>query len=92
MAGFTLTNYTTIDETVGGGVTLQGTGTATLTGFDPTPGFWSFSADRASNTALFSFSSTNISPIPGVPDSGATAAMLGAALVGLGLISRRRRA
>lgn len=90
VADFLLTNFTLVDEP-GTGVYLEGTGTATLTGFDPTPGFWSFSASQASSTSVFTFSSTNISPIPGVPDSGTTALLLGVGLMGLGFAARRMK-
>ena len=89
-ATFTLTSFTLIDEP-GTGVTLEGTGTATLVGFDPTPGFWSFSASQASSQSIFTFQSTNISPIPGVPDSGTTALLLGVGLMGLGFAARRMK-
>lgn len=87
-ASFSLTSITSVDES-GAGVVLTGIGIAYLDGFDPTPGFWSFSASQASPTASFSFSSTNISPIPGVPDGGATVVLLGVGLLGVGFISRR---
>ena len=86
---FTLTSVTLISE--GASIFgLTGTGIAKLAGFDDTPGFWSFSANRTSGQVQFNWSSTNISPIPSVPDSGTTVAFLGAALVAMGLISRRR--
>ena len=89
-ATFTLTNFTLINEP-GTGVYLEGTGIATLDGFDPTPGFWSFSASQAAPNSVFTFSSTNISPIPGVPDSGTTALLLGVGLMGLGVAARRMK-
>ncbi len=89
-ATFTLTSFTLIDEP-GTGVSLEGTGIATLVGFDPTPGFWSFSASQASSQSIFTFQSTNISPIPGVPDSGTTALLLGVGLMGLGFAARRMK-
>lgn len=90
IADFTLTSFNLVSEP-GTGVYLEGTGLATLTGFDPTPGFWSFSASQASPTSVFTFSSTNISPIPGVPDSGTTALLLGVGLMGLGFAARRMK-
>lgn len=89
---FTLNSISSFDETLLGGVTVTGLGVATLTGFTATPGSWSFSADRATSAALFTFSSTAIVPPPTVPEGGTTAALLGLSLVGLGFIARRRRA
>lgn len=87
-ASFSLVGVTSITETANG-LILTGYGTASLSGFDDTAGTWSFSADRARSTAKFTFSSTVISPI-NVPDSGSTVALLGAGLVVMGLVSRRR--
>jgi hypothetical protein len=88
---FTLSSITSVVETANG-LVLQGLGVATLGMFDPTPGLWSFSADRNLGETLFSFSSTTQVPPPAVPESGASIALLGSALVAMGLISRRRRA
>jgi len=63
-------------------IVLSGQGEANITGFDTTPGDWTFTANAGGGT--FSFSSTNV-----VPDGGATAVMLGAALLGLGAIRRK---
>jgi len=86
MASFELTSFTNVDE-AGAGLILGGLGWAYLTGFDKTPGLWTFSLD-GNNT--FNFSSTTEVPPPSVPDSGTTVALLGGALVAMGLISRRR--
>jgi hypothetical protein len=85
-AWFVLSAITSITETANG-LVLLGNGTASLEGFDDTPGVWSFSADRARSTASFNFSSTTTV----VPDGGTTAALLGLSLVGVSLIARRRR-
>jgi hypothetical protein len=61
---------------------IQGTGTAYITGRDPTPGIWNVTANKAG--ASFSFSSS-----AAVPDGGTTVLLLGAALSALGLIKRR---
>jgi hypothetical protein len=88
---FRLASITSVIESANG-LVLTGLGTAFLTGFDSTPGLWSFSADRNLGETVFSFSSTTQVPPPSVPDSGSTVALLGSALVAMGLISRRRRA
>lgn len=64
---------------------LTGQGTLFLAGFDPTPGNWVFTANQAGGS--FSWSSSN-SP---VPEGGTTAALLGGALLLMGLASRRFR-
>lgn len=70
---------------------LFGTGTATATGYDATPGVWTFSIDTTSNPTGFNFnfiSTTEATP-PGVPDGGLTMALLGFALVGVEGLRRR---
>ncbi len=90
---FTLNSITSVVET-NMAVGLQGFGTAFLTGFDPTPGLWSFSADRSMGQAQFTFSSTTQATLPGdqgspgVPEGGGTAAMLGMSVLGLGFMRR----
>ncbi len=88
---FRLNSLTGLGETEDS-LSLTGLGTAYLTGKDATPGLWSFSADRNTNATTFTFSSTTQVPPPSVPESGASIALLGSALVAMGLISRRRRA
>jgi len=67
-------------------LTLKGTGTLNITGFDPTPGDWVFTANQRSDT--FSFSSSN----GAVPDSGSAVALLGIALAGIEGVRRALRA
>ena len=64
------------------GILITGSGIARVTGFDPTPASWSFSADR---TNIFAFSSTTSA----VPDGGSTLTLLGFGL--LAATSLRRR-
>jgi len=66
---------------------LFGTGilTTTVAGYQDTPGLWSFTADSTTGGTRFSWSSTTSQR---VPDGGATFALLGASLVGLGGIRR----
>jgi hypothetical protein len=68
---------------------ITGTGTVSGNGFTPTPGQWSFtSTDSNGHTrSTFGFQSqTNA-----VPDGGATAALLGFALSGMGTLATIRR-
>ena len=73
---------------VGGFLTLFGSGTAFLTGFDPTPGVFSLSSQGGSGLGL-TFSSTTLS-VPG-PVVGAGLPGLVVACIGLLALARRRR-
>jgi len=70
---------------------LAGLGILTAPGFDPTPGGWTWTGTM-NGTATFTFASTALPidqpPPPGVPDGGATLALFGVALSGLGLLRR----
>ncbi len=81
---FDLTSLTLVDHSVLNALTLTGTGTIHLVGFDPTPGSWTFTANQGGGT--FSFSSSNAAI---VPDGGTTLMLLGGALSGLGLLRRK---
>ncbi len=83
LASFDLSVITSITEG-SGAVSLLGTGTAKLAGFTDTPGNWSFSATSATG-GEFNWSSTNT---PRVPDGGATLALLGVSVLGLGGMRR----
>jgi hypothetical protein len=64
---------------------LSGMGVLKATGFTDTRGGWNWTGTM-SGTATFSFASTTI---PTVPDSGATAALLGLAMGALAFLRRR---
>lgn len=78
---FTL-NDLDVDYRATKSLVLSGTGFASITGFDSTPGDWTFTANTGGGT--FSFSSTN-----SVPDGGATAMLLGVGLLGIGAMRRK---
>jgi hypothetical protein len=67
---------------------ISGTGTITGNGFDPTPGTWNFTSQSPDANGVFSFSASGGAE-NGVPDSGATVALLGIGLVSTELLRRR---
>jgi hypothetical protein len=66
-------------------VALQGNGTATIDGFQPTNGRWTLTANQNSQTLTFSSGAD-------VPDGGTSIALLGASLLGLAGLRRKFRA
>jgi hypothetical protein len=72
----------------GGFLIVSGTGTISGNGFDPTPGTWSFTTQNPSADGLFSFSGSGLA----VPDGGAAVALLGLALIGMEVLSRKLKA
>ena len=79
LASFVLNDVTSITEIPGVGLLLEGSGIAYLKGYDPTPGDWSFSANRSKTKFTFASTTTPES----VPDTGATAALLVLGFVGV---------
>ena len=73
----------------GKALNLSGTGTLKITGFDDTPGVFSFSIASSAGSAenaTFGFSASNSAQ---VPDGGTTVMLMGAALSGLALLRRK---
>jgi hypothetical protein len=73
---------------------LKGSGTLHVTGFDDTPGTWSFTISNPTGGAHpdFMFTFANSQTATGVPDGGMTVALLGIAFVGLEGLGRMLRA
>ena len=88
VGGFSLT-LSSLAETFNNANTLslQGYGTISGAGFDDTAGEWVASFTKSGSSFTFS---ANSSAMPSVPDGGMTAVMLGAGLLGLGVLARRR--
>jgi hypothetical protein len=63
----------------GGSLIVDGTGTITGNGFDPTAGSWHFTTQNPSARGVFSFSAAT----GAVPDGGSAVALLGIAFMGL---------
>jgi hypothetical protein len=74
----------TLNEMSGSQRNLEGWGVASITGLEDTQGFWSMSTSGKNTSVSFSSYSS-------VPDSGTTAVLLSVGLVGMGLVSRRKR-
>ncbi len=83
LASFDLSSISFIDENPGVSLTLRGDGVAKLAGFDNTFGTWSFTATQ--NGTSFGWDSINSTR---VPDGGATLALLGMSVLGLGGVRR----
>ena len=82
---FSLVTLSTVNNS-GGFLDLGGTGTLTLTGFDPTPGTFFLSAQGPQSMNV-SFSATSIASAVPEPMS---LALLGGGLLGVSVLARRR--
>jgi hypothetical protein len=74
---------------------LMGSGTFHVTGFDDTPGLWSFTISNPGGGAHANFDFTfanSQTATGGVPDGGMTVALLGLALVGVEVLRRKLKA
>ena len=87
-------NALQVDYVASDGMVLSGLGVAHITGpgldKQATAGSWNFSTQKQ-GLSTFTFSSSTTVPV-GVPDGGATAAMLGGVLIGFRKIARRKSA
>jgi len=82
VAGFTFDLATSVIVTQNSGtLDITGTGILSGNGFDPTPGMWAFTSQKAGGgtATSFSFSADTTS----VPDGGSAVALLGIALAGI---------
>jgi VPDSG-CTERM motif len=70
---------------------ITGTGTLSKTGFTTTPGDWSFTVSNADGKKHTTFGFQADTAATAVPDSGATAALLGVALAGVEVLRRKFR-
>ncbi|BDV43019.1 hypothetical protein GURASL_19420 [Geotalea uraniireducens] len=81
---FVMTSVTSSVSPDGSSLTLVGSGTLGITGFDDTPGNWIFTTQG--NSAVGTFSATSAVPEPG------TIVLLGVGLIGVGLYRRSKKA
>ena len=89
---FDLATVTVVTQT-NAFLNLLGTGTLEATGFDNTPGMWSFTVSNptggAAPNANFTFANSNVAVPSGIPDGGSTVVLLGGTLIGIAALRRR---
>jgi len=92
VGGFTfdLTSSTIVTQT-NFFLNVTGVGTLSGAGFTTTPGSWSFTVSNALGKPHATFGFTSDTAATAVPDSGATAALLGVALAGVEVLRRKFR-
>jgi|SRR5919204_2324818 hypothetical protein len=73
----------------GGSLIVDGTGTITGPGFDPTTGAWHFTTQNPPSEGVFSFSAATSAGA--VPDGGSAVTLLGLASLGLAALRRKVR-
>lgn len=75
-----------------GDLIVKGSGWISGNGFEATAGSWNFTSQNPSANGVFSFSASTAVQPTSVPDGGATLALIGSVLIGLGTVARRRLA
>ncbi|RYZ29512.1 MAG: VPDSG-CTERM sorting domain-containing protein [Sphingobacteriales bacterium] len=70
-------------------IASSGVGTITAPGFSPTNGTFAFSGNPGTLTTSFAFTAASVAQGTGVPDGGATVALLGVSLLGLHTARRK---
>jgi len=85
---FDLNSMTVVAQT-SSFLNITGTGVLTATGYDPTPGVWSFSITVAGGQSQANFDFNFVSTTASAPDGGLTMALMGFALVGVEGLRRR---
>jgi len=90
-ATYTITGPLTFEAESPAFLNLSGTGILTITGYDPTAAYFSFSSTfaGASNNYIFDVNTEAPPPPPGVPEPG-TLSMFGTGLLGLAGMLRSR--
>jgi hypothetical protein len=72
-------------------LSIEGTGTVSGNGFDPTAMDWSFTTQSSGGKTRTTFSFSGNGVAVGVPDGGSAVALLGLALIGIEFLRRKLR-